>query len=159
MKRLALATATSLLLTLSAHAQDTDYEARLAVAKEYVEISVQNLDLNGLIQTMWQPVVNQIKLQGKQLSDEQIGKIDTLYQDTMTEPLKDIMRDQDVILVDLFTLEELVALRDFYASPAGASVMQKLPKVMAAQQPQIMMMVQTKVPYLMSEVKKIANDQ
>lgn len=53
----------------------------------------------------------------------------------------DFMKQQPDVMADIYTLEELEALRDFYATPVGRAVMMKLPRIMEAIQPQMAVMI------------------
>ena len=96
-------------------AADAGYEERLAVAKQYVTASLEDIDLTKVVKQMWLPLAQQIETdRGSPLSSSQIEKIDKLYQDTFYLKMYNIMSQQDKIMADIFTLEEIVALRDFY---------------------------------------------
>lgn len=156
MRRLALACALTLACALPALAQTADTrEARLEAARAHVAMTMEDLDMAALIRTMYQPVIDQLAASGQRLRDDQIAQIDQLYQSTMTEPMRRIMLAQDQVMADLFTLEEIQALADFYASPLGRQVMTKLPRMVEAQQPQIMEMVQSELPRLIPELQRI----
>jgi hypothetical protein len=156
MRRLALACALTLACVLPAAAQTADTrEARLEAARAHVALTLEDLDMPALIRTMYQPVIDQLAAGGQALREDQIAAIDQLYQSTMAEPLRRIMAEQDQIMADLFTLEEIEALAAFYASPLGRQVMTKLPQMVEAQQPQILAMVQTELPRLIPELQRI----
>jgi hypothetical protein len=57
------------------------------------------------------------------------------------------------------TLAEITALRDFYATPEGKSVMAKLPQLTAAQQPGVMALVNDNMTALMPQVLAIINNE
>lgn len=146
-----------LMAPIHAHAQD-DRAARLAVAKDYVTSTVADMDMARVIQQMWRPLVPQIEgSTGKTLTPEQLTQIDALYQETFADKLLEIMSSQDEIMADLLTLEEIEALRDFYASENGRAVMLKLPDILAKQQPAIMAMVQATMPVVMPKLKTIVS--
>lgn len=136
-------------------AQDTR-EARLAVARDYVTAAFADLDMPLLIEQIWRPIVPQIESSiGKSLTPTQLDEINALYQATFTDRMRDIMLGQDEVMADLLTLEEITALKEFYASPIGRSVMLKLPGIVAKQQPAIMGLVQSTMPSIMPELQKI----
>ncbi|WP_149586815.1 DUF2059 domain-containing protein [Tabrizicola flagellatus] len=147
------------LLALPLPALAETREERLAVAAEYVELALQGFDMNALIETMYQPILQQVAAGGQTLGEEQIGKIRQLYLDTFTEPMTRLMRDQAGIMADMFTLAEITALRDFYATPEGRSVMAKLPQLTAAQQPGMMKLINEKMDGLMPQVLAIVNGE
>ncbi len=134
-------------------------EERVAAAEQYVELALQGFDMSAIIETMYQPVLQQVAAGGQTLSDAQVAQIRTLYLDTFTDPMTKLMRDQSQIMADLMTLGEITALRDFYATPEGRSVMAKLPQLTAAQQPGVMKLVNDNMSGLMPQVLAIINGE
>ena len=134
-------------------------EDRVAVAAEYVELALQGFDMTAVIETMYQPILQQVAAGGQTLSDDQVAQIRKLYLDTFTDPLTTLMLDQAQIMADLMTLGEITALRDFYATPEGRSVLAKLPQLTAAQQPGVMQLINDNTAALMPQVLAIINGE
>lgn len=134
-------------------------EDRVAVAREYVEMALADLDMTAVITTMYQPILQQVAAAGQTLTDAQVADIRRLYLDTFTEPMLALMREQSGIMADMMTLPEITALRDFYATPEGRSVMSKLPKLAAAQQPGISQLIGEKMTTLRPQVLAIINGE
>ena len=155
MKHLILA----VLMALPLPALAETREERVAAAEEYVELALQGFDMSAIIETMYQPVLQQVAAGGQTLSDAQVAQIRTLYLDTFTNPMTTLMRDQAQIMADLMTLGEITALRDFYATPEGRSVMAKLPQLTAAQQPGVMQLINDNMGTLMPQVLAIINGE
>ncbi|MFN3994471.1 MAG: DUF2059 domain-containing protein [Tabrizicola flagellatus] len=147
------------LLALPLPALAETREEREVVAAEYVELALQGFDMNALIETMYQPILQQVAAGGQTIDEDQIGKIRQLYLDTFTEPMTRLMRDQAGIMADMFTMAEITALRDFYATPEGRSVMAKLPQLTAAQQPGMMKLINEKMDGLIPQVLAIVNGE
>lgn len=147
------------LLALTTPALSETREERLATAREYVELALAGFDMAAVIETMYQPVLQQVAAGGQPLSEAQVGAIRQLYLDTFTEPMFALMRDQSEIMADIMTLAEITALRDFYATPEGRSVMAKLPQLTAAQQPGVMALVNDNMAGLMPKVLAIINGE
>lgn len=147
------------LLALPLPALAETREERVAVAAEYVELALQGFDMTAMIETMYQPILQQVAAGGQTLNQDQIGRIRQLYLDTFTEPMTRLMRDQAGIMADMFTLAEITALRDFYATPEGRSVMAKLPQLTAAQQPGMMALINDKMQGVMPQVLAIINGE
>lgn len=139
---------------LPAHA-DTDREARLAVARDYVEITMKTMDMQEFIRQLWQPMVEQMAAARQPLSEDQIAQIEALFSSELTEPMTEVMRKQDAIMADLMTLEELTALRDFFLSEHGRSAMKKMPELSRIQQPMISAVLQEKMPIMMPKIEAI----
>ena len=148
----------ALCLALPAHAE-TDREARLAVARDYVEASMEDMNIQDFIRQLWQPMVQRMAANRQQLSPAQIADIEALFSGELTGPLTEVMRRQDEILADLLTLEELVALRDFYSSEHGGAVMRKMPQLSRAQQPMISAVLQDAMPRMMPKIEAITTRQ
>lgn len=155
MKLLLLALALALPLPVLAETR----EERVAAAAEYVELALQGFDMAAMIETMYQPILQQVAAGGQTLNEDQVARIRALYLDTFTDPLTKIMRDQAGIMADMMTLAEITALRDFYATPEGRSVMAKLPQLTAAQQPGIIDLITQNMEGLMPQVLAIVNGE
>jgi len=158
MKRLAFAAAlafsTSLPAVVWAQTADT-YENRLEVATAYTQQTLADMDFEALIRTMYLPLLDQVRGQGQTVTDAQVAQIHALYMDTMLAPLTTIMEGQSAVMADLFTMEEITALADFYNTPTGRSVMTQLPQLMERLQPQILTFVQGAMPRLIPELQRI----
>jgi|SRR6056297_1456924 len=146
--------ALALCLALPAHAE-TDREARLDVARDYVEASMADMDIQEFIRQLWQPMVQQMAANRQQLSAAQIADIEQLFSEELTGPLTEVMLRQDEILADILTLDELTALRDFYTSEHGGAVMRKMPQLSQAQQPMISAVLQKAMPNMMPKIEAI----
>jgi len=134
-------------------------EDRVAAAAEYVELALDGFDMAAVIETMYQPILQQVAQGGQTLTEAQVGEIRQLYLDTFTDPMTALMRDQAQIMADIMTLGEITALRDFYATPEGKSVMAKLPQLTAAQQPALNQFIGTTMQDLMPQVLAIVNGE
>ena len=147
------------LLALPFPALGETRDERVAVATEYVDLALQGFDMSAMIETMYQPILQQVAAGGQTLSEDQLSQIRQLYLDTFTAPLTQLMQDQSQIMADMFTLAEITALRDFYATPEGKSVMAKLPQLTAAQQPGMMALINDQMTGLMPKVLAIVNGE
>jgi hypothetical protein len=154
-KHLILAAALVLPLPLLAETR----EERVAVAAEYVELALQSFDMDALVKSLSQPILQQVAAAGQRLTDEQLARIEKLYADTFTVPMTDLMRQQSGLMADMMTLAEITALRDFYSTPEGRSAMAKLPQLTAAQQPALAMLIEEKMGPLMPQVIAIINGE
>jgi hypothetical protein len=134
-------------------------EERVAAAEEYIDLALLGFDMSKIIETMYQPVLQQVAAGGQTLSEDQVAQIRQLYLETFTDPMTKLMRDQSGIMADMMTLAEITALRDFYATPEGRSVMAKLPQLTAAQQPGIIALIEANMTALMPKVLEIINGE
>jgi hypothetical protein len=134
-------------------------EERVAVATEYVDLALEGFDMGAVIDTMYQPILQQVAAGGQTLTEAQVAQIRQLYVDTFSDPMTALMRDQAQIMADMMTLGEITALRDFYATAEGRSVLAKLPQLTAAQQPGVMALINDKMTGLMPQVLAIVNGE
>ncbi len=155
MKKLVLVLA----LALPLPALGETREERLTVARDYVDLALQGFDMVAVIDSLSLPILQQVAAGGQTLTEAQVTGIRKLYADTFTEPMTALMRDQSEIMADMMTLAEITALRDFYATPEGRSVMAKLPQLTAAQQPGVARLIETKMGPLMPQVLAIINGE
>ena len=147
--RFLIAVAAALCLAFPVHAETDTRDARLAVAREYVEASMDGMDIQDFIRQLWTPMIKQMANNRQPMSPEQISQIETLFSDELTGPLTEVMLKQDEIMAELMTLEVLTALRDFYTSEHGRSVMEKMPQLAQIQQPMISAVLQKAMPVMM----------
>jgi uncharacterized protein len=145
----------ALTIALPAPASADTREERLALARSYVSQALADMDVDRIVRQMYAPLLAEAEQRGVSVSAAQKAEIDALYMSRLKQPLIDILLQQDEIMADLLTLEEVKALADFYATPAGRSVMTKMPAVMERQQPQIMAFVQGNMPSMMPEILRI----
>ncbi|WP_294614686.1 DUF2059 domain-containing protein [Roseovarius sp.] len=157
--RFLIAVAAALCLAFPVHAETDTRDARLAVAREYVEASMDGMDIQDFIRQLWTPMIKQMANNRQPMSPEQISQIETLFSDELTGPLTEVMLKQDEIMADLMTLEELTALRDFYTSEHGRSVMEKMPQLAQIQQPMISAVLQKAMPVMMPKIEAITAPQ
>lgn len=134
-------------------------EDRVAAAQVYIDMALADFDMEAMIGMLYQPILDQVTAGGAVLTEDQLAKIKTLYMDAFAEPLPALMRDQAGIMADMFTLAEIEALNDFYATPEGKSVMAKLPQLTAAQQPALNQFIGTTMQDLMPQVLAIVNGE
>ena len=134
-------------------------EERVAAAQVYIDMALADFDMEAMIGMLYQPILDQVTAGGAMLTEDQLAKIKALYLDAFAEPLPALMRDQAGIMADMFTLAEIKALNDFYATPEGKSVMAKLPQLTAAQQPALNQFIGTTMQDLMPQVLAIVNGE
>lgn len=150
----ALAIAALFVMPLTAKA-DAERDARLALAQDYVNATIEDLDVSAMVRTMYQPVLDQVRASGQVISEEQVEKVGALYLEHMAAPLVDLMRGQADIMADLFTMQEIEDLYAFYQTPTGRAIMQKLPELTAAQMPMINDMVMGSMGTMMPALMEI----
>ena len=130
-------------------------EERLAVAKEYIAATVDDLDFDKMIGNMWKPIVGQLAAGGQVLDQMQLDEIQNLYRGEFLEPLTELMLSQDEIMADVYTLDEIIAMRDFYSTEVGRAAMRKLPILLERQQPLVLELATQSIPKVMPKLQKI----
>ena len=118
-------------------AQD-DLAARQAVAKEYLDLSNQTMDFDALAAQVAPSVLQPISQRQPALYSSKRVRLTEIVEESFAESMREAMLGLDTDMAKAFTLAELTALRDFYASPVGMSVMTKMPAFMAESMPRIM---------------------
>lgn len=132
-----------------------DYADRLAVANDYAAAAAADVEMDALIDQMWSPMVQQFEASGQTVTEEQIARLRAVYRDNLAEPMMELMKAQGPILADIYTLDELRALRDFYQTPEGREVIRKMPQIMEKQQPMIMSLVMNNMGPIMQAMQEI----
>jgi len=126
MRRFILPVFVSLALSGAAFGQD---DALRAASERYVKNPVQQKLLDEMLSA--DAIVVQIRAMLPQLSEQQIqmvGQIASEEISTVRPALEGAMIDA---AAQTFTLQEIVALEEFYSTPEGASVMRKMQPYMA----------------------------
>ena len=129
--------------------------ARLTVAQAYVSATVEDMDIDELVRSMYRPLLAQIRASGQEVNAEQEAEIEALYLEQLSEPMRDMMLAQDEIMADLLTLTEIEALYAFYLTSVGRSVIQKLPRIVEAQMPMTMALVEEKMEIIVPRIMDI----
>jgi hypothetical protein len=156
--RIALATAAALLLTPMAHADEATDAERLAVAQNYIDMTLEDMSAESMARAAAGPVVRQIRLTDPTVTEEQIRQIELLVGAEMAAINREIVATTAPDLAAIMTLEELTALRDFYASDVGRSVMLKMPQYLRAYQPRVMEAMNGRYNQMNAGIIDILND-
>lgn len=125
MKHILLAAALfvgGLAVSSSAFAQD-DRAARIQAAEAYERV----VPVSGLMDGIFDEMGKNPQLQG--LTQDDLKALRTVYD---YEELREMTINS---MADNFTVAEINALTDFYSSPEGRSVMEKMPKYMSDTMP------------------------
>lgn len=132
-----------------------DRAARLEAARAYVTLTLKDMDIDEVVRSMYRPILQQMRAQGQVVTPDQEAAIEALYLSNMREPMLAIMRAQDAIFADMLTLAEIEALVAFYSTDEGRQVMQKLPRLIEAQMPMIVEMIETEMETMLPELVRI----
>ena len=153
----ALLLATFLALPLPAVAETR--EERIAAARDYIAIVLEGFDEVRFVESLYQPILDQVAATGETLTDEQLAAIRDLYFQAFANPLDLLMTDQAEIMADIMTLAEIQAIVAFYSTAEGRSVMAKLPQLNAAQQQKMSETIGRHADALTPQVLAIINEE
>jgi uncharacterized protein len=143
-----------LLISLAARADDASKSAKIAELISLTNADQMMKQAFEQMKTMQMAEVNKLQLpaESRQSAQEVQQKILTLVQERLSwDRLKPMMVK---IYADTFTEEDLDGIINFYKSPAGKSLMQKMPLLMQRS----MAMGQEAVGDLGPEIKKIIEE-
>jgi hypothetical protein len=156
--RIGLVAAAFLLAAPVAHAQEDTEAARIAMAQEYIDMTLEEMTAESMAEAAAGPVVRQIRLTDPTVTEEQIRRIELLVGAEMAAINQEIVATTAPDLAAIMTLEELTALRDFYASDIGRSVMLKMPQYLRAYQPRVMEAMNGRYNAMNAGIIDILND-
>jgi hypothetical protein len=108
------------------------YDPRaVTAARHYFETPAIRVGLTAMTSNMTKAMANSILQQNPQLPVEKVEQLQKIIGAALAERM-DLLTEMNMIAaLDTFTPDELVALDNFYSSPVGASVIGKMPQMMA----------------------------
>ncbi|MBR9825591.1 MAG: DUF2059 domain-containing protein [Alphaproteobacteria bacterium] len=113
-------------------AQEGDYEQRRALSAILAEMTGASGAMTQIIGLMVPVFEDQIRLSAPELTEAQVDDVTAI----IAEEFEAAMPEFDALIVDLyaeeFTTAELQAAIDFYNTPAGRSMLERLPAISAA---------------------------
>ncbi len=138
----------------TAPAQAETQAERLEVAKAYLAVSMKAMNLEKVALISARPILNQVRQKQPKLFAEKGTKLRTMIKTVLMESMQTAMANLDQKLAATFTLQELNALKEFFTSEIGRSVMEKMPQYMAAIQPAMQIAIQQSLPKLLAQLQK-----
>jgi len=114
---------------------DANFELRRDVAGQYVALYLETTDLQEIAFQIMQPMLAQIAQAQPGLWKEKKARLTGVAVSLFAKSLHEALTGLDVEMAKAFTFDELVALRDFYSSASGRSVMKKMPGFMQEAMP------------------------
>lgn len=134
---------------LPLQAQD-NADALRDAATRYVENPVQQRMMDDMLSA--DALVAQMRAMMPELSDEQLEIIGQIGAEEMAAVRPELEVAMIEAAVETFTLEEIVALEEFYSTPVGASVMGKMQPFMQSAMTQMAPAMQAAQAGIMSRV-------
>lgn len=116
---------------------ESESDARLGLAREYIGYSLETMDVDAMVGQMSEPILQGIQSRQPSLWAAKGVALTEIVKGAMGTSLRAALLGTDDAMAANFTLEELTALRDFYASPAGRSVMGKMGGFMGEVMPRV----------------------
>ena len=146
-----------------AGAQEVDIDPRIDAALELLEamqVKSQMELMRESIKPMLQQQMSSLSQElGEEISAEQQAVMDRYMAkiaDVSFSPrmLNELMLDAAAAYADVFTLEEMSAISDFYRSPAGISMLEKTPQVTQ----QMMQLTMESQQTVMADIARLTQD-
>ena len=143
----------SLALTVALPAQDKTATApadaaKQALAREVIAVMHADKMFDGMSAQMRQ-MAGQLAAVPTDATPEQRQKFETLQgkiMDLSMASAKDLLLMMDVVYADVYSEEELLAMKAFFGSPAGQSMLAKQPQIMAKLMPLVQEMQRDMFP-------------
>ena len=129
-------------------AKADDGAAKLAAARAYLAVVQTDEHLERMAAAAAKPMLDLIRTRQPQLFAEKGDRLGQLIAATYLSGLQEAMIGADTLMASQFSLEELQALGAFAQTPAGSSVLTKLPEFSVALQPRIQAALRTILPQL-----------
>lgn len=147
-----------LVLTLPAAAQQGEEEAA-ALAAEIVELTMADLLVEQMGDSVWPMVERDLRAEGGTADEELIVALREAFDVTLVR----LVANASGVVTDFylreFTRDELAGLRDFYASPLGARVIETGPLLAADVMPMMMTEAQRMLPQALEEIMARAAEE
>ena len=138
MKIVLFAALATLMLASGASWAADDLAARRVVAKEYLYLSAQATDFGAVAAQVAPAILGSIQQRQPALFSSKRARLTEIVEQFLEASIRNATLDLDADMAKAFSIEELTALRDFYASQVGMSVMTKMPAFMGAAMPRVM---------------------
>lgn len=146
-----------LVLTIGAHAQDNN-AAKLALAREAIAAMHADKMFDGMAAQMKQMATqmagNALPPQATPEQRKKFEDFQSRSMDLSMESAKGLIAQMDHIYADVYSEAELRAMKNFFASPEGQSMLAKQPQVMAHIMPRVQQMQRD----LMPKIKALAEE-
>lgn len=119
-----------LMLALAGTARADD-ASRLAVAREVVQLSGAEQQVRRMVDIMEPLFVSSVR---SAYPEDQAQRLGQLFVEELNAEIPSMIEDAAAAYAHALSEEDLVAMREFYRSPAGQHMVQSLPAVSAALQ-------------------------
>lgn len=146
-----------MVLSLCSSYSMADETSHRAAAEELLLLT----NPDALMKQVWVQVGGMMDQEFQQLgAPDDLKPVFKKYTDKMFQVLgedlsfKSMKDDMITIYVNTYTEEEIVAISDFYKSPAGQKFIQKMPQLMQ----ESMAIMQKKIPPLMQKIEDISKE-
>ncbi len=119
--------------------------AAVTAAQNYARTFNMRGMLEKSIPALTQAVTQQIKGKNPNINEAQAKEfVDTFLRSAFVDQAPVLEQATILLMLDIFSKDELTALNQFYSSPVGAGILQKMPAMMG-RMPEVMQLVQTYV--------------
>jgi hypothetical protein len=129
MKKLLAAFALSVALAAPAFADDAIPAAKLAAAKELIQISGAE-QLFGSVDSLTEVMVAQVKKSAPGIDDDAISHLKAIVKEEFTKSVPGMIDETTKLYARHFSESEMRDMIAFYASPTGKRVVSEMPALM-----------------------------
>lgn len=138
----------------AAHASDAD---RLQLARDVIKATQADKMLDAMTGQLQQMVADQMKASGSNLPPDKLAQLQAAQKEVVAisiESAKAMMTKLDQVYADVYSEEELLAIKAFFESKAGRSMMDKQSALMQRMMPLINQMQQDMMPKVQEVMKR-----
>ncbi|WP_404424617.1 DUF2059 domain-containing protein [Nibricoccus sp. IMCC34717] len=156
-KQLALAT---LLLLPLVRAEEPNAE-RLALAREVIHLSQADRMINNLVPQLQQMTSQMAAPMLDKLSPEQRAKVEAAQKKAVElgiEAAKQMISKMDAVYADVYSSDELKAIKSFYSTVEGKSMIEKMPQVMQKMMPLMQQMQAELMPKIQAAMAELQQE-
>ncbi|GAA0586898.1 DUF2059 domain-containing protein [Rhizomicrobium electricum] len=129
MKKLLAAFALSVALAAPAFADDAIPAAKLAAAKELIQVSGAE-QLFGSVDGLTEAMVAQVKKSAPAIDDDAINHLKAIVKEEFTKAVPGMIEETTKLYARHFSESEMRDMIAFYASPTGKRVVSEMPALM-----------------------------
>lgn len=107
-------------------------EARLALAREVIELSQMNKMFDAMVPQIQQMSMQMVQGQLASMTPEQRADFEAFQKEAVTlamDSAKGMLAKVDQLYADVYTVDELTAMKSFFGSTAGQSMIAKQPQL------------------------------
>lgn len=126
---------------------------KLKLAREVIELMDADAMIDGMTEQMKSMMQNMAAQQGN--SSEQRNALQDRIVEISMEAAREMIKEFDKLYADVYTMEELAGMKEFFGSSVGRSMLQKQPELMGRIMPMVQQMQQGMAPKIQAAIAEI----